>query len=67
MYYRELKVWQKSIDLVVEVYRIAKALPKEELYALSSQMRRAVISVPSNIAEGSGRKSTRDYCHFVSI
>lgn len=48
--YKDLLVWQKSTDLVVEIYRVAKLLPKEELYALSDQMRRAAVSIPSNIA-----------------
>lgn len=48
--YKDLLVWQKSMALVVEIYRVAKLLPKEELYALSDQMRRAAVSIPSNIA-----------------
>ena len=67
MYYRELKVWQKSMDLVIETYQIVRKLPREELYALSNQMRRSAVSVPSNIAEGAGRKSTREYIHFLKI
>ena len=59
--YQELIVWQKAMDLVTEVYRIAKLLPKEELYALSDQMRRAAVSVPSNIAEGQARNSTKEF------
>ena len=55
------------MDLVAEVYRVTKKLPKEELYALSSQIRRAVISIPSNIAEGFGRASAKDYLHFLTI
>lgn len=65
--YRELRVWHKAMDLVTETYRIVRLLPKEELYALSSQIRRSAVSIPSNIAEGSGRKATRDYCHFLKI
>ena len=53
--YKELIVWQKSMDLVAEIYKLVKFLPKEETYALSDQMRRAVVSIPSNIAEGYGR------------
>ena len=52
--YRQLKVWQKAMDLTVEIYSMVKLLPKEETYALSDQMRRAVVSIPSNIAEGQG-------------
>ena len=55
------------MDLTVEVYRLVKFLPKEETYALSDQMRRAVVSIPSNIAEGHGRNSTRDFIRFLSI
>ena len=65
--YRDLIVWQKSIMLVEEVYNIVKSLPKEELYALSDQMRRSVVSIPSNIAEGYERNTTREYLRFLSI
>lgn len=67
--YQDLLVWQKSMDMVFEVYRLVKALPKEELYTLSSQIRRAVVSVPSNIAEGQGqqRKSTKEFVSFLYI
>ena len=65
--YRELTVWQKSMDLVEEVYRLVKLLPREEQYALSDQMRRAVVSVPSNIAEGYGRHAAKDYLRFLNI
>ena len=64
--YSELVAWQKAMDLVVVVYKITKGFPKEELYGLSSQMRRAAVSVPSNIAEGQSR-SSRDFVHFLSI
>ena len=66
-YYRELIVWQKSIDLAIMVYEAVKTLPKEELYSLSDQIRRAAISIPSNIAEGNQRNTTRDYLRFLSI
>ena len=65
--YRELIVWQKAMDLVEEVYRLVKLLPREETYALSDQMRRAAISIPSNIAEGHGRNSEREFLRFLSI
>ena len=65
--YRELVVWQKAMDLAAEVYRIVKLLPKEELYALSDQMRRAAVSVPSNIAEGQARNSTKEFINFLSM
>jgi len=67
MSFRELTVWQKAVDLTVEVYRLAKRLPKEELYYLSSQMRRAAVSIPSNIAEGQSRKSSKEFTNFLSI
>jgi four helix bundle protein len=63
--YRDLLVWQKSMRLVEAVYTATRALPKEELFGLSSQMRRAAISVPSNIAEGQGRESTRSFAQFL--
>ena len=65
--YKELVVWQKSIELVKEIYGLVKLLPKEETYALSDQMRRAVVSIPSNIAEGFARKSTKEFVNFLSI
>ncbi len=65
--YKELIVWQKSMDLVVEVYKLIKTLPKEEDYALSSQMRRSVISIPSNIAEGQRRNSKKEFSNYLSI
>ena len=65
--YKDLLVWQKAMDLTVEVYRLVKFLPREETYALSDQMRRAVVSIPSNIAEGHGRNSTKEYIKFLSV
>jgi four helix bundle protein len=65
--YRELIVWQKAMDLVEDVYKKTKGFPREELYGLTSQLRRAVVSVPSNIAEGQGRTSTREFLHHLSI
>ena len=65
--YRDLIVWQKSMDLVVEVYKLAEKLPKQEAYGLSDQMRRAAVSIPSNIAEGHGRNSKNDFIRFLSI
>ena len=65
--YRDLMVWQKSMDLVDEVYALLKLLPKEETYALADQMRRSVVSIPSNIAEGYDRNTTKDYVHFLVI
>lgn len=65
--HKDLKVWQESMDLVVEVYKITKHFPKEELYALTSQMKRSAISIPSNISEGAGRKGKAEYCRFLYI
>ena len=65
--YKELIVWQKAMDLVEETYFVVKRLPKEELYALSDQMRRAAVSIPSNIAEGQVRNSTKEFVNFLSI
>ncbi len=65
--YKELKVWQKSYELCLEIYRITAKFPKEELYGLTSQIRRSVVSIPSNIAEGYGRKTTLDYIRMLYI
>ena len=65
--YKELKVWEKSYQLCLEVYRISKGFPKIEIYGLISQMRRAALSIPSNIAEGYGRKTLSDYLRFLYI
>ena len=65
--YRGLIVWKRAMELVVETYQLVKLLPKEETYALSDQMRRAVVSIPSNIAEGNGRGTTKDYVRFLAM
>ena len=65
--YRDLQVWQKSMDLVVDCYERTDGLPKSELYGLTSQIRRAAVSNPSNIAEGKGRRSTGSYLHSLDI
>ena len=65
--FKDLFLWQRAMDLVVEVYDLVKKLAKEELFALSDQIRRAVISIPSNIAEGQGRNSSKEFIHFLSI
>ena len=65
--YKDLNLWQKAMKLVKLTYLLIKKLPKEETYALSDQMRRAVISIPSNIAEGNGRKSKTEYIRFLDI
>ena len=65
--FRELRVWKKSYDLCLEVFRITKNFPREERYILSSQMRRSALSIPSNIAEGYGRKTKADYIRILYI
>jgi len=65
--FKDLIVWQKSYQLVLQIYRITKRFPKSEIYGLSQQMRKASISIPSNIAEGYGRKHKAEYEQFLSI
>lgn len=65
--YRDLLVWQKAMDLVVDCYRYVDALPKNETYGLISQVRRAAVSVPANIAEGHGRDHLGDYLRHLSM
>src|SRR3989344_4380713 len=65
--YKELIVWQKAMQLVEEIFILTDNFPKSEIYGIISQMRRAAISIPSNIAEGYGRKSAREYSQFYSI
>lgn len=65
--YKELIVWQKSITLVREIYSITDSFPRSEIYGLVSQLRRASISIPSNIAEGHARKSSKEFSHALSI
>ena len=63
--YRDLAVWQQAMELVVAVYRLIEQLPREEQFALGNQLRRAVVSIPSNIAEGFGRDSHKDFARFL--
>ena len=65
--FRELKVWQRAIDLATLIYSLTKSFPESEKYGLTSQLQRAAISVSSNIAEGSGRQTKPDFKHFLSI
>ena len=65
--FKNLIVWQKAMELVRAVYALTKAFPADERYALTDQLRRALVSIPSNITEGNGRASNADYGHFLSI
>src|SRR5712664_2563959 len=65
--FRELRVWQQAMDLVEKTYRLTQNFPKQETYGLMSQLRRAVISIPSNIAEGHTREHIKEYLHHLSI
>ncbi len=65
--YRDLEVWQRGVDLVELIYKRTQSFPSEEKFGLTAQIRRAAVSIPSNIAEGWGRDSTKDYVRFVRI
>jgi len=65
--YKDLIVWQKSIELVVEVYKLTDSFPREEIYGLTLQMRRSAVSIPSNIAEGRHRGTRKDFLQFLRI
>lgn len=65
--YKKLQVWQKAYSLGVEIYKVTKLFPKEEIYGLTSQLRRSAVSIPSNIAEGSRRSTEKDYKSFLYI
>lgn len=67
MSYQKLEVWQKSIELVLKIYSVTKLFPREEMFGLVSQMRRSSISIPSNVAEGFGRKNAKENKQFVNI
>ncbi len=66
-YFKELNVWQKSIDLVTKTYQRSATFPKEELYGLTSQLRRSAVSIPFNIAEGCGRRTNKNFSNFLGI
>ena len=66
-HYSDLIVWQRAMDLADEVYRLSRLLPREELFSLADQMRRAAVSVPSNIAEGHGRQTEKEFRQFLSV
>jgi four helix bundle protein len=65
--FQDLRVWQIAHELALSIYRLTQDFPREERYGLTSQIRRAVVSISANIAEGSKRPSTRDLCHFLDI
>ena len=65
--FRDLETWQRAMDLVEEIYEQTKTFPREELYGLTNQLRRAAVSIPSNIAEGQGRDSVKEFLHYLAI
>ena len=67
MDYKDLNVWKDSIDLVENIYKLVNTFPKEEVYALTDQLKRASVSIPSNIAEGSNRNTTKEFIQFLYI
>ena len=67
MNHKEMDVWKRSMDLVETIYKVSTQFPKEEIYGLTSQIRRSAVSVPSNIAEGAARKSDKEFIQFISI
>ena len=64
-HFKDLIVWQKAMSLVVDVYRVTDSFPKREIYSLTDQIRRAAVSIPSNIAEGQAHFSKAEFCHFL--
>lgn len=65
--YKDLLIWQKGFEIVISTYKLTKTFPQEELYALTSQIKRASVSIPSNIAEGYGRNTDKSFSHFIDI
>ncbi|MBP6558352.1 MAG: four helix bundle protein [Flavobacterium sp.] len=65
--YKDLLIWQKGFQIVISTYKLTKDFPQEELYALTSQIKRASVSIPSNIAEGYGRNTDKSFSHFIDI
>jgi four helix bundle protein len=65
--FRDLLVWQRSMELTVAIYHLTQAFPREEVYGLTNQLRRSAVSIPSNIAEGQGRSNTREFQQFLGI
>jgi four helix bundle protein len=66
-HYRELKVWQAGMELAVKCYDVTRGFPKEEMFGLTTQIRRSAVSIPANLAEGQGRQSTKEFLNFISI
>lgn len=66
-YYRQLKVWQKGMELAERCYQVTRSFPKEELFGLTSQIRRAAASIPANIAEGQGRQHTKEFLNYLGM
>ncbi len=64
--HEKLAVWQRAIELVVRIYKLTESFPKEEKFGLISQIRRAAVSIPANIAEGAARQSSKEFCYFLS-
>lgn len=65
--YKDLEVWKRSIEIVAEIYKLSRSFPESEKFGLTNQMRRAAVSIPSNIAEGSARHHSNDFIHFLRI
>ena len=65
--HKELEAWKLSMDIVVDVYKVTTAFPKEEIFGLTAQMRRAAVSIPSNISEGAARNSEKEFVHFLHV
>jgi len=65
--HRNLEVWNKSVELVTEIYKVTESFPKSELYGLTNQIRRSAVSIPSNIAEGAARASSKELLQFLSV
>src|SRR5262245_41952544 len=65
--FRNLRIWNDGIDLATFIYKVTKSFPREEEYGLTRQLRRAVVSIPSNIAEGCSRESNKEFCHFLGV